>query len=99
MTSPLRTQEEVIFPWEIADQIVSIPSKIITAKELENADVIIEPSNDERKNNNFDNLDSLVEMGYSKTLGFVDYIKSQYKKKFISKNNDNIKVFTNLILP
>ena len=40
-SSPLYTENNLNFPWTIADQLVSIPMKILNDRQLEEADFII----------------------------------------------------------
>ncbi len=42
-TSGLRSEEELVFPWNVADQTVSIPMKRLEEEELLNADYVLTP--------------------------------------------------------
>jgi NTE family protein len=74
-TSPLRPEGEIDVPWNIADQVVSIPMKKLNDQQLSNADYIIEPKAN-TSTTEFINLDSLITLGYSSTLSLVNSIKT-----------------------
>lgn len=79
VTSPLRTEDELKYPWEIADQLVSIPMRMINEQQLRNADVVIHPSIDPYKNNDFTNLRSIIDIGYESANEAIDLIGKQLK--------------------
>jgi NTE family protein len=74
-TSPLRSEGEIDLPWNIADQVVSIPMKKLNEQQLSNADYVIEPKAN-TSTTEFINLDSLITLGYNSTLSIVNPIKS-----------------------
>nr|HPN37527.1 patatin-like phospholipase family protein [Melioribacteraceae bacterium] len=63
-TSPLNTREELSYPWNIADQMVSIPMNIITNKHIENADFLINPDLENLKNSDFSKIKASISEGY-----------------------------------
>lgn len=79
VTSPLRTKEELKYPWEIADQLVSIPMRMINEQHLKDADIIIKPGIDGYKNNNFTNLRELIDDGYNLSKKSIEMLKNQLK--------------------
>jgi len=102
-TSNLRSETELNYPWEIADQIVSIPSKIIKDQSKRFADILIEQKLNKHANNNFSNLDSIVTMGYKNAIRKIglanNLIRNQFKKNIISKRGKfNNRIFRNLVL-
>lgn len=84
--SPLRKREDLQYPWEIADQLVSIPISIITKQQLEYADAVITPELSKWTNDEFKNLEGLIDRGYwavQKELnGIRQGIKDAYLKKY-----------------
>jgi NTE family protein len=86
-TSPLNTVEELSYPWNVADQMISIPMQILNSEQLKYADVVIEPDLGRKKNNDFTGLDSLINEGYKKTLYKIDDIEHKIKQIFVSKLN------------
>ncbi len=98
-TSTLRTKEELNLPWEIADQIVSIPTKIIKDQSKNDADVYIDQKLDGRNNNDFSDLQSIVEEGYQNTIAKLEFTKNIIAKKFKENLTIENQVFKNLVLP
>ncbi|MBI5806826.1 MAG: BamA/TamA family outer membrane protein [Ignavibacteriales bacterium] len=96
-SSPLYTENELNVPWRIADQLVSIPMKILNTQQLDLADFIITPQLGNKKNSDFSDLDSLVKLGYVSSQKIVDQINSSYEKKFKEKINEDV-TFNNLSL-
>ncbi len=98
-TSPLKSKEELKYPWDIADQIVSIPIQIISRQQKKLADVLITPDLGYKKNTDFTGLEMLIEKGYSATLSKIDGIKKSIEiltRKNLRSNNS--KVFYDLKL-
>ena len=87
-TSDLHSSEELQYPWLIADQIVSIPMKILNEEQLKDANFVITPGI-KKASNDFKNLDSLVKEGYTSTLPVISKLKemidSLYYRKFKEK--------------
>ena len=79
-TSPLKSKDELKYPWDIADQIVSIPIQIISRQQKQLADVLITPDLGYRKNTDFTGLETLIEKGYNATIDKIDEIKSAIEK-------------------
>ncbi len=77
-TSPLNSREELAYPWNIADQMVSIPMRIIANKHIENADFLITPDLENLKNSDFSKIRSSITEGYYSALQIADSIKSTY---------------------
>lgn len=75
-TSPLRGEEELKFPWYLADQVVSIPLKTIEELDKREADFVITPQINHLATN-FSGLDSLIEIGYQEAKNYIALIKSK----------------------
>lgn len=75
-TSNLRTKKELQLPWIVADQIISIPMKILNEQQIQKADVLIEPELADKLSTDFSNSDSLIYQGYKKTKEFIDKINN-----------------------
>jgi NTE family protein len=91
-TSTLRSKEELVYPWEIADQIVTIPSRKIWEENRKRADVLITHELNKRKNNDFSNLDELISSGYDVAKHKLLSLNTDIQKHFIHKlfvNNQN----------
>ncbi len=95
--SPLRTKEELQYPWQIAEQIVSIPMEILAKQEKNKADFVIEPQLGLRSNTDFSNLKELFNRGFFAAQKVIPEIKRKFVEEFKSKLK-SVKTFTNLTL-
>lgn len=80
-TSPFYKKEDLNKPWNIADQVVSIPMKIFSNKSSSIVDFMITPNINSHKNDDFTHLDTLIEMGRKSTLDKVNDIIALIKSK------------------
>ncbi|MFA7227748.1 MAG: BamA/TamA family outer membrane protein, partial [Melioribacteraceae bacterium] len=97
-SSPLYPEEELDVPWNIADQLVSIPMKILNDQQLKNADFIIRPEMASRKNSDFSDLKQVVKAGYDSAKPVAAEVAAAYKKAFMKNLSAEKKVFRNLTL-
>lgn len=74
-SSPLKSEEELKLPWNIADQMVSIPMKILNDQELAAADFVIEPNIGTHENSDFTNLAELITLGEIEAREHIDEIR------------------------
>lgn len=84
-TSDLRKKDELNLPWEIADQLVSIPMKIMNLAQIEKADIVIEPDIKNIANNDFSKMNELIKKGYSASQKVIDKIDRDIDSLFKSK--------------
>jgi len=98
-TSSLRDEEELVLPWDVADQTVSIPMKRLEAEELSNADFVITPEIGVWSSTTFSNVDSLITIGYKSALNQMPKIKSQVGKILKEKSGLKDKWYKNIIYP
>ena len=98
-SSPLRKKNGLNFPWEIADQLVSIPSKTINQQNLDNADIIIIPNLKNKKNNDFTDIESLIHDGSNAAEIALPSLKEKLKEKFFALNKKNEKFYHHIFLP
>ena len=96
VSSPLRNKSELGLPWEIADQLVSIPSKKINEQNLANADIIIFPNLHKKKNNDFTNIGLLIKEGFEATEKVIPRLKNKLKEKYLLQNKQRERFFYNL---
>lgn len=68
VTSPLWSEKELNYPWIIADQIVSIPMRLVNRRQLEYADFIISPELNDFTSADFGKADSLILLGYENSV-------------------------------
>ena len=90
-TSNLRNDEELELPWNIADQVVSIPMKRLEDAELSKANFQLQPDIDNWTSTDFKNLDSLILAGYHYTKRLVPAIKAQIDS--VTKANSGLNLF------
>lgn len=90
-TSALHPQGELTLPWEVADQVVSIPMKRLNEDQLKYANDIITPDLGSTALDDFSNVDSLINQGYSAAINNVSKIKSQIDSVFV--RNLNVKEY------
>lgn len=88
-TSPLRTEKELRLPWNVADQIVSIPIQINNKRNLALADFVINPDLGKQNGTNFSNQDSLIEKGYIAATQEISNLKETIKEKAFELINGN----------
>lgn len=89
-TSGLHTQEELAYPWIVADQVVSIPMKLLNENQLSAADFVIQPELQNVTANDFSNIDSIIAGGYNAAYPLVELIKAKIDSLTESNfNKDN----------
>ncbi len=81
-TSALHPEGELSLPWEIADQVVSIPMKHLNEEQFKYANDIITPNLGEIELNDFSKPDSLILKGYRAALPHAAKIKFQIDSLF-----------------
>ncbi len=86
-TSDLHNEEELAYPWFVADQIVSIPMKLLNENQLNDAETVISPGLGSKASTDFSGIDSLVEKGYQEALKYVEKIKRDVDSLFLSRLN------------
>jgi len=86
-TSPLYDREELKYPWNLADQIISIPMKLLNEEQLKYADVVISPDIESYTNNDFSLMSELIDSGYAATMRQIERIRQGIKKKFLQNTN------------
>jgi len=74
-TSGLHAQEELEYPWIVADQVVSIPMKLLNESQLSTADFVIQPELQNITANDFTNIDSIISNGFNAANPLVYEIK------------------------
>lgn len=80
-TSPLRQEQEMEAPWEIADQVTTIMMEEKTRKSLLNADLAIKLDLHKHRAGDFSDIDSIIQTGYEHTLNLLDSLQNIIKNK------------------
>ncbi len=76
-TSPLHSKKDLNLPWIVADQVVSIPMKLLNEKQLIDANCVIKPDLRDKSSADFTGIDSLISAGYNSALPCMKKIKHQ----------------------
>ncbi|MBI2418474.1 MAG: FtsQ-type POTRA domain-containing protein [Ignavibacteriales bacterium] len=76
-TSELHDEAELAMPWNVADQVISIPMKILNERQLKQADFVITPELGRKTSTDFSNLDSVILAGYLNTKKQIPAIKNK----------------------
>ncbi|MCL6100440.1 MAG: BamA/TamA family outer membrane protein [Bacteroidetes bacterium] len=95
--SPLYSDKDLIYPWIIADQIVSIPMQKLNNQQLSTADFVVRPELDRRKNSDFDNLKSVIKSGYDAAKPIAQKIKKNFVQKLEAAFSNKEKFYKNLV--
>jgi NTE family protein len=90
-TSDFRKEEDLELPWNIADQVVSIPIKRLEQAELLKANFHLQPNINNWSSTDFINIDSLILTGYQYTKRLIPLIKAQIDS--ITKVNSGLHLF------
>jgi NTE family protein len=97
-TSQLRTRDKLKYPWDVADQLVSIPMEKITTQNLQVVDLLIEPELKEYGNNDFGSVNEIYQAGRDAAYSKIDAIKKLYKNLFVHKLQKD-KIVLNVSFP
>lgn len=98
-TSDLKDVNELVYPWEIADQLVSIPGKILSDQQMSMADVVIQPDLGDIETSDFSNVQAIIQNGYISALSYIDTIEAGINSSFCNNLNIDEKYYYNLVLP
>jgi NTE family protein len=96
VTSPLWGEEDLEYPWIVADQIVSIPMRKLNKSQLNLADIVISPDLTNYTATNFTRIDSLIIFGYESSLDIIKKIKVHISNIYEKKISDEKFFFKNL---
>lgn len=95
-TSDLHPKEELELPWIIADQVISIPMKILNKNQLSLADFVISPDVGNKSATDFSDLDQIINRGYLTTISMTDNIKNRIDSVMTFSDVDQGKYFSNI---
>ena len=83
-SSPLYPENQLQYPWLIADQLVSIPMKKLNEQQLDESDFIIQPKLDGRINSDFSTLPNVIKSGYDAAKPVIVKVKQEFENNFIA---------------
>lgn len=84
-TSPLHDVQALKSPWLLADQLVSIPMRILNEQQLEQADIVITPFLGNSVNNDFSQSSLYIDEGFLAAMTDIEKIKAGVKSSFVKK--------------
>jgi len=87
-TSALAEEKSLEYPWIVADQLVSIPMKLLNQNQLKAANHIIDLPLPDRTSNDFSNLGRSVDDGYYYSLPHIKQLKADLDSIFMSRLTD-----------
>jgi NTE family protein len=87
-TSSLHSREDLSLPWFIADQVVSIPMKLLNEQQIDSANIVINPVVKNHSASDFSVIDTLISEGYEATLPVIPQIKFKIDSVFQSNINN-----------
>ncbi|BDQ03532.1 patatin-like phospholipase family protein [Ignavibacterium sp.] len=96
VTSPLWSEKELNYPWIIADQIVSIPMRLVNRRQLEYADFIISPELNDFTSADFGKADSLILLGYENSVESARKLRSIIDSIYSNNISEEEIVFENV---
>lgn len=96
-TSGLHTGNELEYPWIIADQVISIPMKLLNEDQLDDADIAISPDLDQASATDFSNVEELIREGYNEAEPLVNQIKKGIDSLMVVKYNFRDTYYHNLL--
>ncbi len=88
-TSKLHSKDDLEYPWMVADQIVSIPMKLLNEEQLDRASTVIRPTLSGKAADDFTDIDSVVKIGYVSTISKIKSIKEKIDSCYNS-NLENV---------
>lgn len=97
-TSSLHTKNDLEYPWIVADQVVSIPMKLLNENQIKYANSVIVPSLKNHASDDFSNLDSLIYYGYKTSIPEAKKIKESIDS-IVCKKYGKKEFYLKTILP
>ncbi len=96
-TSALHSVDDLNLPWIVADQIVSIPMRLLNEEQIKDANVLIEPKLGDNVSTNFLNIEEIINKGYQAALPLVKKIKSDIDSIYNFRLKENQFYIKNII--
>ncbi len=96
-TSMLHNEKELNLPWMVADQIVSIPMRLLNEDQMKDANINIEPNLTSDLSTDFSKVTDLVERGYRAALPYVKKIRHDLDSIYNSRLEENKFYIKNIV--
>jgi NTE family protein len=84
-TGDLHPKSELELPWMVADQLVSIPMKLLNEEQLRFADFVITPNLNGVGSTDYSSVDSLIMLGYNSATPLLEAVER--KIQFVYNHN------------
>ncbi|MFA4924841.1 MAG: patatin-like phospholipase family protein, partial [Ignavibacteriaceae bacterium] len=81
-TGDLHPKEDLQMPWIVADQLVSIPMKLLNEDQLRYADFIISPNLKWVGSTDYSSIDSIITLGYEAAKPLLGAIKRKLQTNY-----------------
>jgi NTE family protein len=88
-TASLHPAEEMQYPLAVADQVLSIPMKLLNEDQLKHADFVITPDLKEKMSTDFSGLDTLISIGYDSALPYCKSISEKIDSIYQARLQEN----------
>ncbi len=98
-TSNLHPEKDLEYPWIIADQIISIPMKILNEDQLKDADIFITPKLNVESATDFSKVEETIQKGYQSMRSVSHMIKRKIDSLMISRYDSPVEYFGSLFPP
>ena len=95
-TSDLHPENDLDYPWIVADQVISIPMKLLNKDQLKDADIVLSPDLDEESATDFTNIEETIQKGYESALPEIGSIKRDIDSLMIGNYHSPEIYFHNL---
>lgn len=92
-TSPLRSTDKELLPWQLADQVTTIMQKEQKERSLKLADVVITPDLGSRTNTNFDSLETIYRAGVAAAQRALPVLRQRLQEKSCRESGAHKKTF------
>ncbi len=93
-TSDLHPEKDLEYPWIIADQIISIPMKLLNEDQLKHADIVITPGLDDEAATDFTNIEEKIQKGYQAALPLISNMKDKIDSLVIRNYQSPVEYYT-----
>ncbi|MDP1993633.1 MAG: patatin-like phospholipase family protein, partial [Ignavibacteria bacterium] len=97
-TGDLHPKEALELPWIVADQLVSIPMKLLNEEQLRYADFIITPNLNGVGSTDYSNVDSLITLGYNSAKPLLQAVERKIQFVYNQNIHQNECYFKNVFV-
>ena len=97
-TGDLHPKEELEMPWIVADQLVSIPMKLLNEEQLRSADFVITPNLQGVGSTDYSGVDTLVNVGYESAKPLLEGIERKLQTAYNQNIHQNDVFYNNVTI-